>query len=191
MKQCSNTSPECNYFSAGMCDGSRWLGLKEILIEKPEFSASILSLVGSVFIGVSCFMPSPLLVEGGQLPYSQGQLPHFSGKNSIFNWNFQDSPVYQEFHIWIDSWRIVFDTMWLCSLLMMLIKRNRDVKVSTYLCLKNCVTGPGVLLKPHLEPEGLCVHERHFNLYSAVLMIRWDATKVGVIGCIFYIVLPW
>lgn len=42
---------------------------------------TFLSLVGSVFIGVSCFMPSPLLVEGGQLsPIHKASYTFFPGK---------------------------------------------------------------------------------------------------------------
>ena len=47
--------------------GSRWLGLKEILIEKPEFSANIPQLGWLCFYRCQLLYAFPLLVEGGQL----------------------------------------------------------------------------------------------------------------------------
>ena len=158
--------------------GSRWLGLKEILIEKPEFSANIPQLGWLCFYRCQLLYAFPLLVEGGQLfpihrasytfffPGKTQYLIRLSGLTSVWNSHFEltveivlsDVTVFSAWEIWCwlkESWY----KKW----------------TSTYACLKNCVTGLRVLLKPHLEPEGLCICE---GILTCILLSWWwDATR--------------
>ena len=120
------------------------------------------------------------------LPCSQGQLIFFfpgktqylirlSGITSVWNSHFEltveivlsDVIVFSAWEIWCwlkGSWY----KKW----------------APTYACLKNCITGLRVLLKPRLKPEGLCIYE--VILTCILLSWWWDEMLQGRVITFLY-----
>ena len=89
MKQCSNTArlkPKVLLFLYGDVRwGSRWLGLKEIVMEKPKFNANIPQLGWLSFYGCQllCAFPTPCERWLANFSLFTGPAKVFRGKPNI------------------------------------------------------------------------------------------------------------